>query len=345
MASPQFDITPEKEGSILSFFSRQWKVTPVAVTNVNLDGKVAVVVGANCGIGLEVARQFLGLGLSKLVIGARNAEKAQAAVADLQKSCNGKATIESWPLDLASYDSVVAFAKRAESLERIDYAVLNAAMFATTFRTNESTGHEETVQVNYLSSALLAALLLPVAKARRAVQGGPTRITITSSDVSSWTAFKEKSNVPLLPALDKGASDLTDRMMVSKLLGQFYIAELSKRVPSSVVTINCVTPGLVHDTQFTRELESTLSGKIIQFFRRRLGYTSDVGARNITDAALHHGNEETHGQYLSTQKIKPMAPIIYTEEGKKISAQLWKETMAEFAFANVEQVISDAGKD
>lgn len=40
-----------------------------------------------------------------------------------------------------------------------------------------------------------------------------------------------------------------------------------------------------------------------------------------------------------------MAPIIYTEEGKKISAQLWKETMAEFAFANMEQIINDAGKE
>ncbi|KAM3467300.1 hypothetical protein NHJ6243_000331 [Beauveria neobassiana] len=99
---------------------------------------------------------FLSLGLSKLLIGAHNEEKGKTAIAD-------PATIESWPLDLASYDSVVAFAKRVESLERVDY-ILNAGMCATTFRINESTGHEETIQVNYLSSALLAALLLPVAK-------------------------------------------------------------------------------------------------------------------------------------------------------------------------------------
>ncbi|KGQ08451.1 hypothetical protein BBAD15_g6219 [Beauveria bassiana D1-5] len=96
------------------------------------------------------------LGLSKLLIGAHNEEKGKTAIAD-------PATIESWPLDLASYDSIVAFAKRVESLERVDY-ILNAGMCATTFRINESTGHEETIQVNYLSSALLAALLLPVAK-------------------------------------------------------------------------------------------------------------------------------------------------------------------------------------
>ncbi|KAM3497436.1 hypothetical protein MY10362_009217 [Beauveria mimosiformis] len=70
--------------------------------------------------------QFLDLGLSKLLIGARNEEKGEAAIADL-----------------ASYDSAVAFAKRVESLERVDYMVLNAGMCATTFRINESTGHEE----------------------------------------------------------------------------------------------------------------------------------------------------------------------------------------------------------
>lgn len=39
-----------------------------------------------------------------------------------------------------------------------------------------------------------------------------------------------------------------------------------------------------------------------------------------------------------------MAPMLYTEEGKRISEQLWKETMAEFAFARVEEVIAKVSK-
>ena len=34
-----------------------------------------------------------------------------------------------------------------------------------------------------------------------------------------------------------------------------------------------------------------------------------------------------------------MAPIIYTDDGKKVSQQLWKETMAELAFADVEKIV------
>ena len=306
MAPPQFDITPEKEGSVLSFLARQWNFTPTSVTDVNLTEKTAVIVGANCGIGLEVARQLLDLDLSKLIIGARSEEKAQAAVADLRNTTSNKnAIIKVWPLDLASYESVTAFSSRTETLERMDYVVLNAGICNTKFRINKATGHEENVQINYLSAALLASLLLPIAKSKRAAQGSPTRITLTSSDVASWTSFKEKSNVPLLPALDKTATDLTDRMMVSKLLAQFFVAELAKRIPSSVVTINCATPGMVHDTQFNREVDGTFGGRLVKPILRRLGYTSDIGARHITDAALRHGDEEVHGQYLSTQKLKP----------------------------------------
>jgi hypothetical protein len=37
--------------------------------------------------------------------------------------------------------------------------------------------------------------------------------------------------------------------------------------------------------------------------------------------------------------VDRLAPIIYTAEGKKISEQLWKETIEELAFANVEEIL------
>ncbi|KAM3525045.1 hypothetical protein NHJ13051_004185 [Beauveria bassiana] len=143
---------------------------------------------------------FLSLGLSKLLIGAHNEEKGKTAIAD-------PATIESWPLDLASYDSVVAFAKRVESLERVDY-ILNAGMCATTFRINESTGHEETIQAK---RAVLTRRAYP--HFRRLVVG---RVQL------------DLVQPAFACALDKGTGDFTDRILVSKLLSQFYTLELSK---------------------------------------------------------------------------------------------------------------------
>lgn len=36
-----------------------------------------------------------------------------------------------------------------------------------------------------------------------------------------------------------------------------------------------------------------------------------------------------------------LAPIIYTPKGEKIAEQLWKETMAEFAFAKPENILKE----
>lgn len=292
--APQFDVTPEKEGNISNFFYRQLSFTPSVVT------------GSNTGVGLEVARQFLDLGLDRLILAVRSEERGKAAAARLSQ-CRSlrEGAIEVWKLDLDSYDSIVAFADRADALSRLEIAILNVAVLLRKYQVNQSTGHNETIQVNYLSTALLMALLVRVARTKRANQDGPTRITLTSSDVSAWTSFKEKKNVPLLPAFDKPAGvNLTDRMMVSKLLGQFFLVELAKRVPSSVAVLNCATPGMVHDSEFSRQVDQTLSGKLVKAFQRRVGYTAAVGARHITDAAVKHG-EETHGKYLSTQKLKP----------------------------------------
>jgi len=205
-------------------------------------------------------------------------------------------------------------------------------------------GHDEVIQVNYLSTALLAILLLPVFKSKRSNQEQPSRMTFTSSDASAWTGFKERNEDPLLPSFDRPAKvDMTDRYFVSKLLGQFFLAELAKHVPTSVAVINAATPGMCHDSQLNRELDLTLKGKIAKIFMRRVGYSSAVGARMITDAAVQHG-DETHGQYLGLQRLKPMAPIIYTPEGKRIGDLLWKETMAELKFAGVEDILREVSK-
>lgn len=39
-----------------------------------------------------------------------------------------------------------------------------------------------------------------------------------------------------------------------------------------------------------------------------------------------------------------MPPIIYTDEGAKISDQLWKETMDELSFADTATIVEDINK-
>lgn len=303
---PQFDVSPEREGSIIDFLHRQLTFTPQITSGISLSGKIAIVTGSNTGVGLEICRQFLRLGTSKLILAVRNELKGAAAATELAKDIHpNDSIIEVWKLDMESYDSITSFTDRVKDLDQLDIVVLNAGIVLTNNELNENTGHDQTIQVNYLSTALLLVLLVPIARSKRQNQAQPTRITVTSSDVAAWTSFKERNSIPLLPSFDaQQNAHPTDRMMVSKLLGQFFLSSLAKTVPASIAVINCATPGMVHDSDFGRQIDQTIGGRIVKVIQRRIGYTSAVGARNIVDAALRHG-DETHGQFLSTQKLKP----------------------------------------
>jgi hypothetical protein len=82
---------------------------------------------------------------------------------------------------------------------------------------------------------------------------------------------------------------------------------LEPLVPAAVAVINVATPGMVHDSELDRHAAVGVLGKTVAMFQRRIGYTSSVGARHITDAAVRHGSE-SHGQYLSQQRVKPYVP-------------------------------------
>lgn len=302
-----FDISPGKEGSRLHYFYRQLTRTPAKVRGVDLSGKTAIVTGSNTGIGLECSRQLLDLGLAKLILAVRNLSKGHIAARKLAEGRNlKKGAIEVWKLDCYCYQSACTFVERTKSLERLDIVILNAGIMMREPKINPHTGHEDTIQVNYLTTAILAILLLPVMDEKRSPETQqPGRITITSSDSAAWAKFYERDENPLLSSLDKpGEIDMMNRTYMSKLLGQMFLAELIKRVPSSVAIINMATPMMVYDSEFTRETAHSFRGKINKVFRRCIGYKAAVGARMVVDAAVNHG-EETHGQYLGLQKVKP----------------------------------------
>ncbi|KAG8163115.1 hypothetical protein KVR01_007593 [Diaporthe batatas] len=343
--APEFDITPEKQSGLLYFWKQQISYKPTEVHDVDLKGCTAIITGSNTGVGFQTSQQLLNLGLSRLILAVRSEEKGKAAAAKLASGRDlAEGAIEVWLLDQSSYESVTAFANRVRGLDRLDFVNLNIGIAPTKREFNKHTGHDEVIQVNYLSTALIAILLLPIAKEKRANQPRPTRITFTSSEAACWTKFKEKDvkGERLLKVLDRqdGKVDMADRMWLSKLLGQFFIARLAAEVPPSVALINCASPSAIHDSEFNRDFDKTAGGAVFKMILRLLANSSAVGARMITDAIVKHG-EETHGRFLSFQKLVPMAPIVYTEEGRQISEQLWEDTLAELSFANVSGILED----
>ena len=122
-------------------------------------GRVAVVTGANGGLGLETARALAGAG-AHVVMAARNQEKAASAVQDIRAG-QPDASLEVVALDLGSQASVREAAEQILAAhERIDLLVNNAGVMGIPER-RTTDGFEMQFGTNHLGHYALTALLMP----------------------------------------------------------------------------------------------------------------------------------------------------------------------------------------
>lgn len=208
---------------------------------------------------------------------------------------------------MLSYESIQAFADRCRKLPQLDTAILNAGMTRPDFVISPSTGHEEMFQVNYLSTALLAILLLPALHSD--ISETPGRLTIVSSGVALISRFSNLKAMPLLPSFDDGKHwDLnaaSERYSVSKTLLLMLVSRLSEVVDSSKVVINAVDPGFVGGSGLHRNMGGLLRA-VFGIMKALSARSLPQGAWTYLDAAVVKG-EETHGCFLMDWKITPYA--------------------------------------
>ncbi len=132
------------------------------------DGRVAVVTGANSGLGWETARVLAERG-ARVVLAVRNLDKGRQAVAAITERVPG-AKLSLQRLDLASLESVrTAAAELRAAHPKIDLLVNNAGVMYTP-RQKTQDGFDLQFGVNHLGHFALTGLLLeamlPVAGSR-----------------------------------------------------------------------------------------------------------------------------------------------------------------------------------
>ena len=129
------------------------------------DGRRAIITGGNSGIGYDAALELARHGAA-VVLACRSQTKGEQAAANLRKEVPG-AKVEVAPLNLASLDSVRAFATAELARpEPLDLLINNAGIMAPKDRRETEDHFELQFGTNVLGHFALTGLLLPKLEAR-----------------------------------------------------------------------------------------------------------------------------------------------------------------------------------
>ena len=274
--------------------------------SIDLSGQVAIVTGANSGLGFHCARHLLSLQLSHLILAVRSTRKGEEAAAKLQKEFPA-ARLAVWELEMASYESIQLFARRVETdLSRLDITILNAGLAHAELTICKSTGHDDVIQVNYLSTFLLAILILQAVKKKSPETSSPSRLTIVSSGTALTAKFPNRDKRPLLGSFDDSKIqpyNAMERYSSSKLLGHLLFVRLLKYLDPEETIVNLIEPGLCKGTGLFREANKALAG-IFWVVKALAAKSLEDGAWTYVDAAVVKG-KESHGCFCMDGDIHP----------------------------------------
>jgi NAD(P)-dependent dehydrogenase (short-subunit alcohol dehydrogenase family) len=142
-------------------------------------GRLAVVTGANIGLGFETAMALASKSCD-LVLACRNMEKAETAKAAILAK-HPKTKVTRMQLDLSSLKSVRAFATAfTEKHPKLDLLINNAGIMMPPYSLSED-GFESQFAANYIGHFALTGLLLPLI-----VKTPGARIISLSSMAHRW---------------------------------------------------------------------------------------------------------------------------------------------------------------
>ena len=176
---------------VFDMYHDQHEQLPIVCTKDNCQGKIFIVTGSNTGMGFEAAKHLVSCHPIRVIIAVRSLDKGEEAKRKIEAEIGVTGVAEVWKLDMASYESIKAFAKKASTLDRLDAVIENAGRAAPTFTMSE--GLETSITINVTGTFLLASLLLPKLRNTAMQTGSKTRLTIVGSGAAFFIAgFLEK---------------------------------------------------------------------------------------------------------------------------------------------------------
>jgi NAD(P)-dependent dehydrogenase (short-subunit alcohol dehydrogenase family) len=284
----------------------------------NQQGKIAVVTGANAGLGLETTLYLAKKGI-KVVMACRNQQKAELAKANiLEKVPN--ANLEIMTLDLSKLSSVREFAANyRKQYSSIDLLINNAGiMFAPFSKTEDEL--ESQMAANYFGHFLLTSLLIDLMP-----DSSESRV-VSLSSVAHKQGMR-KINFDDIN-FDKKYSR-TGAYSQSKLACLMFALELQRRFSQQGKKILSVVahPG-ASDTELTKYIPPFLASILRYTIVPFVTHTPDQAALPTLMATLDENVQG--GDYYGPQGFKEMkgppgkATMSQYAQDAEMAKKLWR---------------------
>ena len=321
---------------IMSGFVRllRAKWNPTTKITSKFNGKTVIVTGSNTGLGLQAARGFLELSASHVILAVRNTSKGDIARDQLEAQTGRTGAVSVHELDMNSFASVKSFVERvSQQFNQIDIVILNAGLHNREY-IKSAEGWEETLQVNTLSTTLLALLLLPKLRSTRLEDPAALpHLVLVSSGLHAGVA---RSSLPSLPqnilstlsTPPESAAGFNGgrQYAISKLFLMYAVKSLTSLAtspsgePQVIVTSCC--PGLCV-SELGRQYNGWFEGWAKWAFYGLFARSTEDGSRALVDASTL--GEKAQGAYLKNGQLRPPGELVISSEEQETQKQVWNE--------------------
>ncbi len=268
--------------------------------------RVAVITGANIGIGRAVATELARRGATLRLL-CRSLAKA-APVIDELRTLSGHADVAAIECDLGSLASVRSAAREVLARDEPLHLLINNAGVAGQ-RGLTSDGFELAFGVNHLGHFLLTNLLLDRLRA-----SAPARIVHVASSNHRGARRIDWEAVRRPTASVSGVPEYN----VSKLANVLFSAELARRLEGSGVTSYAVNPGRVASNIWQR-----VPWPFRQLFKMTM-LTTEQGAQSTLYAAT--SSDVVSGRYYGKRSTEE--PVSAEARDLALATELWTRSEA-----------------
>ncbi|KAJ2131983.1 Retinol dehydrogenase 13 [Coemansia sp. RSA 1807] len=271
--------------------------------------KLAIVTGANSGIGYETAKALGRAGFA-VIMACRNVELGTQAVARLERQTGLTETFTVMQLDLASLASIDKFVKDIKARSRtVDILVNNAGIMACPYA-QTADGIEMQFGTNHVGHFALTVGLLDELK--NAADGA--RVVV----VASIAAFMQME-IDYQQIDEQAKYHKYQNYGISKLANILFATALARKLEGTRVTVNVLHPGTIA-TQLLRHMSASTVGVMAQQLVLDRVVT---GATTSIHLALSSDVKDQTGQMYSRSIERPLHPT-----GASVEAQdkLWEYT-------------------